>query len=75
MHITEVRALLVCFHRDVCSETLGKGGFSSANIACYDNPLSHAVGKLQQKIEKFHKQAVLFFSVRQAAGNIVDVEF
>jgi hypothetical protein len=75
VHVTEVYAPLVRFRGYVCSETLGKGGFSSANLACYDNPLSHPFWKLQQKIEKFHQQAVFFFSMRQAAGNVVDVEF
>jgi hypothetical protein len=54
---------------------LGKRGFSSANITCYDNPLSHPFWKMKQEIEKFHQQAVFFFSMRQAAGNVVDVEF
>jgi hypothetical protein len=30
---------------------------------------------MQQEIEKFHQQAVFFFSVRQAGWNVVDVEF
>jgi hypothetical protein len=75
VHVTEVYASLVCFQGYVGSETLGKGGFSSANLACYDNPLRHPLWKTQQEIEEFHKQAVLFFSVRQAAWNVVNVQF
>jgi hypothetical protein len=75
MYVPKFCALLVCFKSYVCPETLGKGGFSSANIACYDNTLSHSLWKTQQEIEKFHQQAVFFLSVRQAAGNVVDVEF
>jgi hypothetical protein len=30
---------------------------------------------MQQEIEEFHQQAMFFFSVRQAAGNVVDVKF
>jgi hypothetical protein len=75
VHVTEVYALFVCFDSDVCPETLGKRGFSSANIACYYNPLGHSFWETQQEIEKFHQQAVFFLSVKQTVGDVVDVEF
>jgi hypothetical protein len=75
MHITKVHTQLVGFESYVCPETLGESGFSSANIARYDNPLGHSLWKTQQEIEKFHQQVVLFLSVRQSAWDIVYVEF
>jgi hypothetical protein len=74
MHVTEVYAMLVCFKGYVCPEALGESCFSSANISRDDNPLGHSLWKMQQEIEKLHHQAVLFLSVRQSTGDVIDVQ-
>jgi hypothetical protein len=54
---------------------LGNSCFASANLARYDNSLSHSSWETQQEAEKLPKQTFFFLSMGQAAWNVVDVEF
>jgi hypothetical protein len=71
----EVYVAFVRFHGDVCAETLAKRGFARSNFACNDDALRHFIGHMQKEAEEFHEQAMFFFSVGQAAWNVVYVKF
>jgi hypothetical protein len=75
MNVADIHPRFASLMRDVGAETLTEHSFASANVASYEDSLSHFCWKLQYETEKFHQQAQFLVSVGKPARYIRNIEF